>query len=146
MSNLDLVQATMRAFATGDVATADQLLTDDFTFSGPVPQPLNKQTFLGFLQGIHAALSDWNFNATDWREEGDRVYATFHISATHTGTLAVIPGVPPVPATGKHFQIAPEHIYFTVRNGKIAAFHSDASGPDAGVPGTYAAVGAPLGH
>jgi predicted ester cyclase len=144
MSNIDIAQAGMAAWCKGDTATLGSLLTDDFTLSGPTPQPLNKAAFLGLCGALIAAFPDWNFNATDFREEGDTVYATFHITGTHTGTLAAIPGVPPVPATGKAVSLAADQAVYTMRGG-LASQQNITTGPGGGVAGLYAQVGAPLG-
>jgi len=119
------------------------MLTDDFAFTGPVPQPLGKAAFLALCQAMHTALPDGSFNARDYREAGDQVTAATEITGTHTGPLAIIPGVPTVPATGKAVRLPPEQMDATLRNGKIARL--DVTVPVAGgVPGLYAQVGAPL--
>jgi ketosteroid isomerase-like protein len=143
MSNIDIVQAVLRANEAGDTATLATLYTDDFLFSGPVPQPMDKTTFLHFIRTLHTAIPDFTFHPRDWREEGDRVYATADITGTHTGTLAVIPDVPPVPATGKAIRLPNEQFVFTVRNGQAARWEVTIP-PGGGVPGIYAQVGAPL--
>lgn len=145
MSSIDIVQKGLAAYASGDAQTLAALLTDDMTFSGPVPQPMDKHGFLAVAAGSTAAFPDWDFHGRDWREEGDKVSGTIQVSGTHTGTLAIIPGVPPVPATGKAVQNPPEQITFTVRGTQISAIEVVPT-PNGGVPGLYAKVGSPLPH
>lgn len=142
-SNIELAKAVIAAWAAGDVATVSALSADDMTFSGPVPQPVGKEVFLGLSQATRVALPDFNFNPSSFQEEGDKVIIAIHITGTHTGTLAAIPGVPPVPPTGKHIDLGPERLILTIRNGKVSNAHADIS-PTGGFAGIYAQVGAPL--
>lgn len=144
MSNTDLVKQGLAAWSSGDSAALGSMLTDDYTFSGPTPQPLDKSAFLGLHRALISAIPDWTFTASDFREEGDKVYVNMAISGTHTGTLAAIPGVPPVPATGKKVSVGPDPAVFTVRGNQICQQVVNVS-PTSGVAGIYAQVGAPLG-
>lgn len=143
MNNVELVQSMLAAFEAGDTAMLSAAMTDDFVFSGPVPQPIDKAGFLGLNQALHTAIPDWKFNASSFQENGDTVDFTDQITGTHTGVLAAIPMAPPVPPTGKHIALPVEHLHITVRGGKISRLHVDAT-PGGGVPGLYAQVGAPL--
>ena len=142
MSNIDLVKAQQAAWRARDWDTVAAMLTEDFVFSGPVPQPVNKEAFIGLGKALLAAIPDWDFHTRDFREEGDKVYATDAITGTHTGTLAVIPGVPPVAATGKSIKATEGHETFTFRGNLVSQFEVQA--PGGGVAEIYAQVGAPL--
>lgn len=144
MSNIDLVKQGLATWSSGDSAAMGSLLTDDYTFSGPTPQPLDKNAFIGLHHALITAIPDWTFTPTDWREEGDKVYVNLAVSGTHTGTLAAIPGVPPVPATGKKVSVGPDPAIFTVRGGQICQQVINV-GPNSGVAAIYAQVGSPLG-
>lgn len=144
MSKIDLVKQGQAAWAAGDVTTLANLLADDFTFSGAAPQSLDKTAFLGLCQASYTAAKDFNFNASDWREEGDKVTCTARISSTHTGVLAMIPGVPPVPPTGKFVQQPEEHQVYTFRGDKLVNITTDSMQTGGGIPFLYAAVGSPL--
>jgi hypothetical protein len=143
MSNIDIVKRGMQAFSTGDVATLDQMVADDFVFIGGAPQPLGKAEFLGLCQANHAAFSDFDFHASNFAENGDVVTLNTAVTATHTGPLAIIPGVPAVPATGKRIQLPEDRQTATIRGGKLARLEI-ASPPGGGIPAAYAQVGAPL--
>jgi predicted ester cyclase len=142
MSNIDAVKAQQAAWRAGDWDAVAAMLTDDFVFSGPVPQPLNKAAFIGLGKAILAAIPDWDFHMHDFREEGDTVYATDAITGTHTGTLAVIPGVPPVAATGKSIKLTESQQIYTFRGNLVS--HFEVQAPGGGVAEVYAQVGAPL--
>ncbi len=144
MSNTDVVKAGMAAWSGSDWATMSSLVADDFTLIGATPQPLDKSAFLGLGRALLAAFPDWSFNASDYREEGDNVSLTTHITGTHTGTLAAIPGAPQVPATGKQVALPAEQHVYTMRDGKVTSLKITTR-PDGGVGALYAQVGAPLG-
>jgi ketosteroid isomerase-like protein len=144
MSNTDIVKAGMAAWCSGDWATLSALAADDFTLIGVTPQPLDKNAFIGLGHALVSAFPDWNFNADNFSENGDQVSLKTRITGTHTGTLAAIPGVPPVPATGKHVETGQEIQTYTLRDGKISQLNIQIE-PGGGVAGMYAQVGAPLG-
>lgn len=139
MNNLELVQTGLKAWENNDVQTLDTLVADDFTLSGPVPQPVGKQEFIGLMQILHAAMPDFAFNISSFEEEGDKVIAKSRITATHTGTLA-LPGMPPIPATGKKVALPEEIQTYTLKDGKLHNLTTDGR-PDAGIPGMLAQLG-----
>ena len=100
MNNTEIVKTVLKAWESNDVQTLTELVADDFVLSGPTPQPLGKQEFIGLMQILHGGMSDFAFNVSSYEEHGDDVIAKAHINATHTGVLA-LPGIPPIPATGK---------------------------------------------
>ncbi|MCL4396105.1 MAG: nuclear transport factor 2 family protein [Chloroflexi bacterium] len=76
MNGTDTVKALLAAIEAGDMAKASGLMTDDLTFSGPVPQPIAKNEYVGLQGALVAAMPDWKFNATDFKEDGERKAAT----------------------------------------------------------------------
>ena len=107
MSNTEIVKTGMKAWESNDVQTMTELVADDFVLSGPTPQPLGKQEFIGLMQILHAGTPDFAFNVSSYEEHDDAVIAKAHITATHTGVLA-LPGMPPIPATGKKVALPEE--------------------------------------
>jgi hypothetical protein len=142
MNNTEIVKTGMKAWESSDVQTMTELVADDFVLSGPTPQPLGKQEFIGLMQILHVGTPDFAFNVSSYEEHGDNVIAKAYITGTHTGVLA-LPGMPPIPATGKKFTLPEEVQTYTVKNGKLAALSTDAR-PDAGIPGMLAQLGIPL--
>ena len=96
MNAIDIVKSSLRAWEANDAAPLSSLLADDFAFSGPVPQPLNKAEFIGFIQAVLAVYPNFAFNESSVTQQGDQVSVTCHISGTQTGTLA-LPGLPSIP-------------------------------------------------
>ncbi len=139
MSNIEFVQAGMKAWEANDEATLASLVAEDFTMTGPTPQPLNKADFIGFMHVLLTAFPDFAFNISHFEENGDAVVAHSHITGTHTGTLA-LPGLPPIAATGKKVALPEEAQTYTVKNGQLQSLVTDAR-PDAGVPGILSQLG-----
>jgi predicted ester cyclase len=141
MSNTDIVHAGMAAWSKADWTTLSSLLTDDFVFGDQ--EPLDKTTFLGFGHAMLTAFPDWAFNASGFREEGDQVFCSVHITGTHMGTLAPAPDFPTVPATGKQIDLPVEEETYTLRGGQISRLVATPP-PEGGFTAMYAQLGAPL--
>ena len=144
MNAIDVVKAGMAAAESGDLNKMSAMLTDDMVFAGPVPVPVGKREFMGLQSAMVAAMPDWKFNGTDYKEAGDKVTVNFQISGTQTGELNLpMPGFPKVPATGKHVSLPKEGMTFMVRDGKISRIES-ANVPGGGVGGVLAQLGVPM--
>ncbi len=139
MSNTDIVKAGLKAWESNDEQTITALVADDFKLSGPVPQPVGKQEFIGLMHVFYAAMPDFAFNISSYEENGDTVIAKSHITGTHTGVLA-LPGLPPIPPTGKKVRLPEEVQTYTLKDGKLHVLTTDAR-PDAGIPGLLAQIG-----
>ncbi len=119
MGAIDIVTAFTAAMNAQQWDAAADYLTDDFTVSGITPQPLGKQEFLAGQKQWAIGVPDWRVALQEVREEGNAVRSTALITGTHTNTLA-LPGLPPLPATGKRFSTT-DVITTTLRGDHIAA-------------------------
>ena len=144
MSNLDLARKALHASEAGDVGTLDGLVADGFQFLGVTPQPLGKAEFLGFMQSLHTAFPDFKFNETSASESGDTATIKHQISGTHTGTFNV-PGLPPIPATGKKFLLPEETSVFTFVGGKSTKYLAEPA-PNGGLMGILSQLGVEMPH
>ncbi len=144
MTKTETAKAFSAALESRDFDRAASYMTDDFVFSGPVPQPIGKQEFIAVQSAFEDAFQDWSFNSHDEVEQGDKVVAAVQITGTHTRDLVLpMPGMPPIPATNKRVSLPVEHITFTFRGDKIASLTSD-NVPGGGVPGVLQQIGVPL--
>ena len=139
MSNLDLARKALQAFTAGDVATLNNLMSDDFQFLGVTPQPLGKEEFLGFMQAMNTGFPGFKFEEIGASESGDTVKIKHHITGTHTGPLN-LPGMPPIPATGKSIRLPEEASVFTFKGGKAVKYQAETA-PDGGLPGMLKQLG-----
>ena len=145
MSKLDVVKDIFGAVEQGDPARAGQYMTEDFQFSGPVPEPVEKQQYIGLLTAMRKASPDWSFNLSDIHEHGDLVHATIQITGTQTEELDLTPmGFPRVPATGKAISLPAEHPALTfTSDDKVSKIHVDVT-EGGGVLAILRQIGAPL--
>ncbi len=113
----------MNAVQKGDLKVAESLLADDFQFSGPVPEPIDKETWLGMSSSLMTAFPDLDYHFKVIGTEGDVVRTMSQLSGTHTGSFDLTNlqmGV--IPATNKTFVTPREKTKITVRGNKIAAW------------------------
>ena len=144
MNAIDIVKAGLAASESGQTSKFSNSLTDDMVFAGPVPQPVGKREFVGLMVAMVAAMPDWKFNATDFKENGNQVTMTFQITGTQTGELNLpMPGFQKLPATGKHVSLPKEPTTVTVKDGKISRLEA-AVVPGGGVMGVLAQLGVPV--
>ncbi len=146
MNIVKKAEAFMQAVGKGDAVTAFTYITEDFTVSGPTPQPRGTHEFLGLHSILATAFPDFDFNISQVEEEGDKVTVTIAISGTQTGTLDVSPTgmpIPPVAPTGKKVQMPQEKPVLTVRDGKFSALYLP-TGAGGGLPGILSQLGVAL--
>ena len=139
MSKIETVNAFSSALESHDFEKAASYLSDDFTLSGPTPQPVGKNEFIAIQSAFMRAIPDWSFNNHDVQEQGEKVTGAVQITGTHTQEL-VVPGMPPIPATGKKISLPEEHLEFTFKGNKIASLASD-NVPGGGIPGVLQQLG-----
>ena len=139
MNKIETVNAFSTALESNNFDKAATYLSDDFSLSGPTPQPVGKNEFIGIQSAFQRAIPDWSFNVHDVQELGDKVRGAVQITGTHTQELVVL-GMPPIPATGKKISLPEEHLEFTFKGDKIASLASD-NVPGAGIPGVLQQIG-----
>jgi len=143
VSGIDIVKAALAAAEAGDFARASGMFTDDMQFAGPMPKPVGKKEFIGIQSAMVAGIPDWKFNVSDLKEDGDKVTGVLQITGTQTREIKLpLPGMQPVPATGKSVSLPKEPATFTIRDGKISRLETAAT-PGAGVMGVLAQLGVP---
>jgi predicted ester cyclase len=123
MNKRETVQALMDAVQRGDFENAKSMLTDDFKFSGPVPEPINAEAWLGMSASLNAAFPDLDYHFKVSGADGDVVKFTSQLSGTHSGLFDLTNmnmGV--IPATNKTFSAKLEKAKVTVRDNKISVW------------------------
>ena len=58
MNKRETVEALLDSVQKGDLEMAESMLTDDFQFSGPIPEPINKEAWLGMSTSLKNAFPD----------------------------------------------------------------------------------------
>jgi hypothetical protein len=123
MNKRETVQALTDAIQMGDLGAAESMLADDFRFSGSIPEPINKEAWLGMSSSLRTAFPDLDYHFKVIGTVGDVVRTTSQLSGTHTGSFDLTNiqmGV--IPATNKTFVTAREKTKITVRENKVTAW------------------------
>ena len=123
MNKREIVQDLLDSVQKGDFEKAKSLLTDDFQFSGPIPQPINREAWLGMSASLKTAFPNLDYHFNVIGAEGDVVKTTSQLSGTHTGSFDLTNmnmGV--IPATKKSFSAKQEKTRVTVEENKITSW------------------------
>jgi predicted ester cyclase len=113
----------MDSIQKGDFENAKTMLADDFQFSGPVPEPINKESWLNMSTSLKTAFPDLDYHFKVIGAAGNVVRTTSQLSGTHSGSLDLTGmnmGV--IPATDKSFVAAREKTKITVKDNKITSW------------------------
>jgi len=141
MNELELVKKLFGFIEAKDRTSALELLSDDFTFSGPVPEPISGPEWIGMHGKLSAAFPDWAFNMADFRADGGIMRCTAQISGTHKGEWDLSDmGLPNVPATGKEILLPRDESELRVEDGKVKYFKTKPN-PESGVSGILKQLG-----
>lgn len=126
MNKRETVQALMDSIQKGAFEDAKTMLADDFQFSGPVPEPMNPEAWLGMNVSLRTAFPDLDYHFKVIGAEGDIVRATAQLSGTHSGEFDLTGmdmGV--IPATNRTFSAKLQKTKITVRENKIASWAAE---------------------
>ena len=123
MNKREIVQALLDSVQKGDFKSAKSMLADDFQFSGPIPEPINRDAWLGMSSSLKTAFPDLDYHFKVIGADGDVVRTTSQLSGTHTGSFDLTNmnmGV--IPATDKSFSAKLEKTKITVKENKITSW------------------------
>ncbi len=120
MNKRETVQALVDAVQKGDFENVKSMLADDFQFSGPIPEPINKEAWLGMSLSLKTAFPDLDYHFKVIGADGDVVRSTAQLSGTHSGPFDLTGmNLGMIPATNKTFSTKSEKTKITVKDGKI---------------------------
>ena len=123
MNKREIVQALMDSIQKGDFVHAKSMLADNFQFSGPIPTPINRESWLGMSASLKTAFPNLDYHFNVIGAEGDIVKTTSQLSGTHTGSFDLTNmnmGV--IPATDKRFSAKVEKTKITVKEDKVTSW------------------------
>jgi len=123
MNQRETVQKLFDSVQKGDFVNAKTLLADDFQFSGPIPEPINREAWLGMSASLKAAFPDLDYHFKVVGADDDVVKTTSQLSGTHRGSFDLTNmkmGV--IPPTNKTFSAKLEPTKITVKENKITAW------------------------
>ena len=123
MNKREIVQTLLDSVQKGDFEKAKSLLSDDFQFSGPIPEPVNRDAWLGMSSSLKTAFPDLDYRFKVIGADDDVVKTTSQLSGTHSGSFDLTNmnmGV--IPATNKAFSAKLEKTKITVKENKITSW------------------------
>jgi len=123
MNKREIVQTLLDSVQKGDFEKAKSLLSDDFQFSGPIPEPVNREAWLGMSSSLKTAFPDLDYRFKVIGADDDVVKTTAQLSGTHSGSFDLTNmnmGV--IPATHKAFSAKLEKTKITVKENKITSW------------------------
>ena len=101
MNVQETAEAVVNAINAGDWETVASYLADDFQFSGPVPEPLGPEEWIGTNMTLMAGMPDMAFNVQIVGIDGNVVRTVDQMTGTHTADLDLTQvGIGVIPATG----------------------------------------------
>ena len=126
MNRVELASEFFRAIEQGHWHEVSLLLTDDFAYYGPTPEPYGKEEWLHMQEALNHAFPDWSFHLSKVEQELDKVVVTVHITGTHDGPLKLpIMGLAPLPPTHQKITLPEEHATLTFRGDQISELHTE---------------------
>ena len=123
MDSKATVQAFLDSVQMADFEKAKSFLSDDFQFSGPVPEPVNRDAWLGMSMSLKKAFPNLEYHFHVEGADGNVVKLGAQLKGAHSGDLDLTSmnmGV--IPATNKSFANPHEHGKITVKDDKIVSW------------------------
>ena len=126
MNQREIVQALLDSVQRGDFEKAKTLLSNDFQFSGPVPEPINRETWMGINKNLKKAFPNLDYHFHVDGVDGDVIKISAELKGTHSGVLDLSPvGLGVIPATNKSFATPREHGKVTIKGDKVVSWVVD---------------------
>jgi predicted ester cyclase len=141
MDKVELTRKFFKLLEMKDTVAAAKLLSGNFIFSGPVPEPIDGPAYIDMQAKLAAAFPDWSFNLGDLHEHGDEIHASVMITGTHEGDLDMSPMMETtIPPTGKSVKLPREEITVTTNGEKISSIMNQPV-MGGGIPGLLSQLG-----
>ena len=126
MKQREIVQTLLDSVQKGDFEKAKSLLSNDFQFSGPVPEPINREAWLGISKNLKKAFPNLDYHFHVDGVEGDVTKISAELKGTHSGVLDLNQvGLGVTPATNKSFATPREHGEVMCKDDQIVSYVVD---------------------
>jgi hypothetical protein len=126
MNQREIVQALLDSVQRGDFEKAKSLLSNDYQFSGPVPEPINAETWLGINKNLKKAFPNLDYHFHVDGVDGNVTKISAELKGTHSGLLDLSAvGLGVIPATDKSFATPREHGKVTCKGDKVISWIVD---------------------
>jgi hypothetical protein len=126
MNQREIVQALLDSVQRGDFEKAKSLLSNDYQFSGPVPEPINAEKWMEINKNLKKAFPNLDYHFHVDGVDGDVIKISAELKGTQSGVLDLSPlGLGVIPATNKSFATPREHGKVTIKNEKVSTWVVD---------------------
>ena len=85
---------------------------------------LTQAQFRAMIGALYSGFPDWHYDHDPIEIQGDRYAVKWRQGGTHTGVWAM-PGMDPIPPTGKSVRIPEHYFFYRVANSKISEIHPE---------------------
>ncbi len=146
MDEIEVVKDFMIALESQEYSKAAGYLSDDFTYTGLVPRPLNKKQFITLMEELKYGMPNLSFNMHDIQQaevidQGQMIQATIQMTGTQSNIMNLVPlSLPPIPETNRRVMLPEEHLTFLVENNSIRSITVQPVA-EGGVPGILHQLG-----
>jgi predicted ester cyclase len=123
MNQREIVQTLLDSVQKGDFVKTKSLLADNFQFSGPIPEPIDREAWLRMSASLKTAFPDLDYHFKVIGADDDVVRTTSQLSGSHRGSFDLTDmnmGV--IPATNKAFSAKLEKTKITLKDNKITSW------------------------
>lgn len=119
-ADVDAVKNFVTALEDNDYDLAADYLTDDFRFTGWTPDPLDKDGFMGMIQGLKEGIPGLIFNLHNLQELSNSIAGTIQVAGYQTGAFNLPQlSLPPVPQMARSVSLPTEDVEFLMENEHI---------------------------
>ncbi|HET9912312.1 MAG TPA: hypothetical protein VFQ13_10510 [Anaerolineales bacterium] len=126
MNPREIVQALLDSVQRGDYQKAKFLVSNDCQFSGPVPELMRREAWIGINKNLKKAFPnlDYHFHVDGLDGlDGHVVKISTEIKGTHSGDLDLSSvGLGVTPATNKSFAMPHERCRVIIKGSKVASW------------------------
>jgi hypothetical protein len=119
-ADVDAIKYFVTALEDNDYDLAADYLTDDFHFSGWTPDPLDKDGFMGMIQGLKEGIPGLIFNLHNLQELSNRIAGIMQVVGYQTGAFNLPQlSLPPIPQRARSVSLPTEDVEFLMENEHI---------------------------
>jgi predicted ester cyclase len=122
MKRTDILREHWKAIEEKNFDRARTFVSEDFTFSGPVPNLKGTKEYIDVHRSLLQGIPDWQFNANIFSEQENKVAAKVRVTGTHTANLSLpfLGDTGTIQPTGKKLALPEEKVEVVMKGDKIS--------------------------
>lgn len=124
-----------------DVPAIAETVAEELAFISAT-RTLNKAEFLKMLNALYTGFPDWHYDHDTPEWQGDLLAVKWRQGGTHNGVFSM-PGLAPVPPTGRSVKIPEHYFFYRVAGDRIVMIRPEVV-PGGAPRGILEQIGVPL--